>query len=122
MILSEITPRWDDKDIEVKKCNEIIGSRASELNFVYLAKHDNLRNGSGRMYSDVKHIKRDSVPVFVANIKNALRKAYDMPTPTYRNNQYRNRNTFSHGGNSRHYDMKKEFEDFKTEIRNILRR
>lgn len=87
IILSEITPQTDDKDEEVEKCNDLINDYVATTDYIFLAKHSNLRHEDGRMFSDAKHITRNAIPIFVTNLKKALREAYGMLANFNRNNR-----------------------------------
>ena len=89
IIVSEITPRTDAKDEEVKKCNVLINDYVVDNDFIFLANHSNLRSVDGRMFSDEKHITRQAIPIFVTYLKKALWKAYNIQT-NYTNRGNRN--------------------------------
>ena len=76
IIVSEITPRNDDKDENVKRCNELINSICKDKDYITIARHSNLRNDDWSLHEDVKHISESATPRLVSNIKRALRKAY----------------------------------------------
>ena len=85
--LSEITPRMDDRDQEVKKCNILINQFGEENDYIFIARHSNLRDLHGTMFDDDKHITINAVPRFVSNIKRALEKAYGIVKPQGRKQQ-----------------------------------
>lgn len=72
IILSEITPRRNQKDVDVKRCNEL----RVKKDYITLAYHSNLRNDRWSHYDDDKHISKYAVAIFAANLKRALRKAH----------------------------------------------
>ena len=76
IIISEITPRTDDRDNEVIKCNTLINQMSKNKEFIFIARQSNLRDDNGTMFDDAKHITRNAIPKFVANIKRVLEKAY----------------------------------------------
>ena len=84
IVVSEITPRNDEKDSEVVICNRMLADSVLMMNNVILIKHDNLRDGNWSYFQDVKHIRKESVHYFAGNIKSALRIAFNNDT-RYRN-------------------------------------
>ena len=94
-ILSEITPRADNKDVEVQSCNKLIRefARCNQGN-IFTAKHDNLRHPEGKFLYDAKHIKENIVPRFASNLKRALERAYDRERPSNRVPRTEERNTY----------------------------
>lgn len=74
--LSEITPRMDDHDIEVKATNTLLNQYFQADATVYIARHNNLRDPD--FFYDAKHLKQSIIPRFAANIKRALNRAHDM--------------------------------------------
>ena len=115
--LGEITPRAEDKDEEVIKCNDMIREFAATKDYIFVAKHSNLRTDDYRLFSDTKHVKRQSIPIFVSNLKKALRLAHGMPAfistnryDTHRRgensiqyNSYTNRNSDAYGNGAHGY-------------------
>ena len=84
IILGEITPRKDDKDDDVKTCNRIISEYAGDKPDIFVAYHSNLRDDNGSFLFDNKHIKNNCIARFAANLKIALRKAYNInPSKKY---------------------------------------
>ena len=75
IILCEITPRKDNRDEEVIKCNRMFNTYASSQQGIYLAHHSNLRDETYSLFRDNKHIKGYKIVKFAANIKRALRVA-----------------------------------------------
>ena len=76
IILAEITPRKDDRDGEVIQCNKLINEFARTHSNIYVASHGNLRDEKYTFLHDEKHIKKNCIGRFAANLKRALRKAY----------------------------------------------
>ena len=81
VILNEITPRKDRKDSEVMECNDMLRESLNHLENVILINLDNLRNANGTHLHDTKHIKKISIPLFAANMKSGLRKAFNIRKP-----------------------------------------
>ena len=79
IILNELTPRMDERDGEVTKCNKALVSIAAQDELLFLAKQGNLRDNS--FFRDNKHIKSEKIGRYVANIKIELRNAYGMKDP-----------------------------------------
>ena len=67
IIVSEVTPRMDGKDSEVKKCNNVINQYAKRREGIYIAAHSNLRDQ--RFFRDSKHIKEIKIAKFATNLK-----------------------------------------------------
>lgn len=76
IILSQITPRTDERDNEVRACNCLIETNMSQLDYITVVNHDYLRNANGSYYYDEKHIHKNAIWRFAANIKRGLREAY----------------------------------------------
>ena len=55
-ITSEITPRKDNRDDEVIKCNRLLWEYAKSYHDVFIASHENFRDPLWSMYADDKHI------------------------------------------------------------------
>ena len=91
IMLSEITPRRDEKDAEVKICNDLITDWANTQQYIYLARHNNLRDPEWTMFFDTKHIHRLAVPRFAANLKRVLREAYGITNTYNKSNRINNR-------------------------------
>ena len=81
IIVSEVTPRMDGKDSEVKKCNNVINQYAKRREGIYIAAHSNLRDQ--RFFRDNKHIKEIKIAKFAANLKRALRNASTTQVTAY---------------------------------------
>ena len=73
IIVSEIPPRTDDRDEEVKKCNVLINEFVGAWDFLYVVNHAKLRTPDGRNYRDAKHITTYAAPLFVSNLKRPMR-------------------------------------------------
>ena len=78
IILSELTPRKDERDREVQLCNEELGNYANQQDDVFLIIHQNLRDNTLSMLYDNKHIRETKIPIFAANIIRTLKKAYNI--------------------------------------------
>ena len=77
-IISEITPRNDDRDAEVKLFNSLLLEYTKRHRDISMAFHHNLRDRSWSMFSDAKHIHPNKVAKFAANIIKALKKSYNI--------------------------------------------
>ena len=75
-IVSEITPRKDDRDEVVKEANVLINRFVKDSDNVYIVRNSNLRNRNYTFHEDNKHISSECIAKFAANIKHALRVAY----------------------------------------------
>ena len=118
IILCEITPRGDVRDDEVIRINQIIAEYSQDKVYIFLAKHGNLRTEDKRHFSDNKHISFNAAPIFVSNIKRALRLAYGTVKPNVRGGSYnyrRNSNPYNNQQNNN-----TDIVNFKIEMRNIL--
>ena len=92
IVIGELTPRKDERDEQVKRCNELIKTLTDEHNYLFLAKQQRLRTSDWRHYRDDKHITKFAAPLFVSSLKNALRDAYGIPRRTPENhNRFDNR-------------------------------
>ena len=87
IVVSEVTPRMDERDGEVITCNRLLNSYASGRENVFVAAHRNLRDE--RFFRDAKHIKEDKIAKFAANLKRALQEALGA------NKQQHNRSLYS---------------------------
>ena len=76
ILISEITPRKDNKDKDVSECNRLLASICSEDENIFLINHDNLRDRNYSKLYDTKHIRYWAIWLRVSNIKQMLRKAY----------------------------------------------
>ena len=77
VILAELTPRKNEKDVDV--CNQLLREYALSDDQVFLASHENLRANKNDFLVDNKHISRKKIGVFVVNLKRALCQAYGIP-------------------------------------------
>ena len=75
VILSEITPRMDEFDENVKDCNKLLHEYTKENQNLFLTRNSNLRDPIFFL-EDGKHLKRNASARFASNIKGALRRAY----------------------------------------------
>lgn len=89
VILGEITPRADNRDVEVVSCNKLINEFGRSNENVYVAPHGNLHDEENTFLHDDKHIKKNCIARFAANLKRALRKAYGYEelNESHRNNR-----------------------------------
>ena len=81
IVLSEITPRNDNRDVEVKICNEHLSEWVKDQANIYLAKHSNLRDPEWSMFTDTKHVSEAATARLASNLKRALREAYGVTKP-----------------------------------------
>ena len=79
IILAELTPRKDEKDTEVDKCNKLINELAQLDENIFVASHETLRADKNKIMADNKHISKKSIGVFVVNLKRALCQAHGIP-------------------------------------------
>ena len=94
IIISEVTPRKDNRDAEVIVCNEKLNESVKEMENVTIINHYNLRDDDMTMFMDAKHIKEECISKYASNIKIGLRKAFGITrTP---NTDYNNRNIRNH--------------------------
>ena len=77
-IISEITPRNDNRDNEVKCFNSVLVNYAKDHSDVTVAYHHNLRDPNWTMFADAKHIHANKIAKFAANIIKTLKKAYNI--------------------------------------------
>ena len=75
IVIGELTPRMDDRDEEVIKCNQLIKEYTEANDRLFLAKQEKLRTQDGRHYHDTKPITKYAVPIFISSLKTALRAA-----------------------------------------------
>ena len=78
LIISEITPRNDRRDTEVKQCNKLLWDYARSNQDIFIASHENLRDPTWSMFEDEKHVRHIKIRRFAANIITALKRAYDI--------------------------------------------
>ena len=106
IIASEVTPRLDDKDSEVKIINDLINTYGRENNDIFIAHHSNLRDRD--FLYDAKHIRENCIARFAANIKIAIKKAYGLNSQEMfrmrdTDQRYRNRNGLEDQANRNYY-------------------
>ena len=101
IVVSEVTPRNDVRDSEVRACNSELHERLNDLENVFLVKLDNLRDETWSKYRDVKHIKERCIPLFAATLKAGLRKAQNTFRPN-RQNYNRQGETLTYNNPPRH--------------------
>ena len=87
IVVSEITPRKEYNDDQVKICNEHIHAYFEPMQNVTMAIHSNLRTANWKYHEDDKHFLKESIAKFAANIKIALRKAIGIPERTKKVNK-----------------------------------
>ena len=75
IVLAELTPRKDEKDDEVNKCNNLINEWATGEGNIFVASHATLRENKDQFLYDNKHIVKKRVGVFVVYLKKALCQA-----------------------------------------------
>ena len=83
IIISEITPRCDDRDCEVIICNKMLNSFVDTKENIFIARHSNLRDETFSMFRDIKHIQKTKIAKFASNLKIALRKAYGVKSTRF---------------------------------------
>ena len=76
IVLSEVTPRNDELDEEVKKCNKLVATSMTNKAGVFFVKQHNLRDSTWSLFYDNKHITKNGIRKFAANLKVGLRNAY----------------------------------------------
>ena len=76
VIVGEVTPRMDEKDELVKEVNALINTYIESTENTYIIRNGNLRHQKFFYNGDPKHIRRDCIGRYAANIKHALRVAY----------------------------------------------
>ena len=81
-MVSEVTPRKEYNDDQVKICNEHLHAYFDPMETVTMAIHSNLRTSNWKYHEDDKHFFKESIAEFAANIKIALRKAIGIPERT----------------------------------------
>ena len=74
VILSEITPRNDKLDNQVKEVNYMINAYAKKCDDIFTVIHSNMRNPD--FFSDERHFIKSIIPRFASNIKMGLKRAY----------------------------------------------
>ena len=94
VIVSEITPRMDDDDIdkEVRDCNKLLNEFVAASETTFITRNSNLRDRRFFL-PDGKHLRLESIAKFASNIKWALRRAYGIrwtPDSTFPSNSPQN--------------------------------
>ena len=74
-MIGELTPRLDDRDQEVIRCNTLIAQYVRENHDLILAKNSKLRTIDGRHYNDEKHITKFSIAILISSLKRGMRAA-----------------------------------------------
>ena len=92
IILSEITPRMDSLDTQVKALNAMLNQFVEKSENLFITLNSNLRNPDFFKYPDPKHLRYECIGRFAANIKKALRTAYGILHESYSYNySYQNK-------------------------------
>ena len=68
VIINEITPRNDNKDIEVKHLNQMLAAYVANHSDTTIAEQSNLRDPTWSMYEDKKHIAKQKIAKYASNI------------------------------------------------------
>ena len=76
IVISELLPRNDHRDAEVKLFNQVLMDYVLNHQDVTIARHHNMRDPGYSMFYDEKHIKDTAVSRFSANLIRALLKSY----------------------------------------------
>ena len=108
IVLNHLTPRKDDLDSEVIKCNYLLDESIRNLKDVFIVNQNSLRDDNYSKLYDNKHIKKSEIRHFVANIKGILRLAHGMeqlqPRPYYNNSDISNNKSFYTSQENRYYN------------------
>ena len=92
VVICELTPRKDIKDLDAKACNDLISEKLNNNSHsksnITMAFHKNLRNDEMSFHYDDKHISKSCIPKFAANIKLATRKAFDINNSLHKKNSH----------------------------------
>ena len=83
IIVSEIIPRNDSRDQEGQAFNELLNTYAEVHSDITVACHRNLRDPQWSMLYDQKHIRKEKVPKFAANLIRALKSAYGISNKAF---------------------------------------
>ena len=82
IVMNELTPRADQRDEDVIKCNKALANITSASNGkIVLAIQSNLRDNTYSFFRDVKHVKETKIARYASNLKIALRKVYGIESP-----------------------------------------
>ena len=76
IILSEITPRMDMLDLQVKATNTLLNQYVDRNDDLFIAQHSNMRDPDFFIKDDPKHFHANCIARFASNIKKALNLAY----------------------------------------------
>ena len=99
IIFCEVTPRNDERDEEVIRCNQMVNAYVSTQENIYIAHHSNLRDETYSLFRDNKHIKEYKIAKYASNIKRALRAAYGIQ-PTNSRERTLNKSYQPHNSNT----------------------
>ena len=118
VIISEITPRMDDLDTNVKAVNTMLNEFVKWSDDTFITRNSNLRDQD--FYYDNKHLKESCIPRFAANIKRALRAAYGIVQHKGQNlNSQRNNDDYPSNRNTKilnEQDTNTTFNRFKESL------
>lgn len=115
VIVSEITPRMDERDTQVEVTNTLLNQFLNRSENTFVVMNKNLRNPD--FFEDAKHIRQSCIARFASNIKRALHKAYG--TQPYKQNSgyvQRDREYVPARTNYARNTHRNEFEEFKHEL------
>ena len=105
ILVSELTPRNDDKDPRVVICNRLLEESICAMENVILIKHSNLRDSNWSNFRDSKHIKKESISIYASNIKRGLRMAFNTNNkPARQYDSYNNGNVRNSGDINHTYE------------------
>ena len=118
IVLSEITPRMDERDDQVKSANTLLQQYVEQHENTFLTRNSNMRNRD--FFEDAKHFKESCIARFASNIKNSLCRAYGIERHAYRNNMDIPRENYREGtrGSTVDHQLPNNVSRFKE---NILR-
>ena len=111
IILSEITPRMDERDNEVIDTNTKLNEYVAQHDDLFLTTNSNMRDED--FFVDAKHFNQQCIPRFAKNIKIALGKAFG-----YKGNQKHTVDHRKHDSNPRQVssDVKTAMNLFKANL------
>ena len=84
VVMSEITPRMDGRDEQVKATNTLLREYVERCENTFLTRNSNMRDRD--FFEDAKHFKESCIARFASNIKNSLCRAYGIERHAYRKN------------------------------------
>ena len=84
IILSEITPRMDNFDIQVKATNTLLNQYVDASDDLFITGNSNMRDPDFFMNNDNKHFNQACIARFAKNIKIALSQAYGIQQRHYK--------------------------------------